>query len=108
MYQHKLADAPEWTIVTFEVGYPPDGSTPPHKHGGANVFAFVLEGEVLSAMNDEEPKVYKPGESWYVKLNASCLVNVQCLSTAQILRPPLSLTLVVRRIGSNHQAAAIE
>lgn len=35
-----------------------------HRHGGANVFAYVLDGEVLSAMNDEEPKVYKPGESW--------------------------------------------
>ena len=65
-YQHKLVDAPEWTIVSAEVSYAPDGSTPPHRHGGANVFAYVLDGEVLSAMNDEEPKVYKPGDSWYV------------------------------------------
>ena len=45
---------------------PGQGSTPPHKHGGANVIAYVLEGEVLSAMNDEEPKVYRPGDSWQV------------------------------------------
>ena len=64
-YQQELADAPEWTILSLDVFYPPDGSTPPHRHGGANVIAYVLEGEVLSAMNDEEPKVYKPGDSWY-------------------------------------------
>ncbi|KAK3710113.1 hypothetical protein LTR37_010544 [Vermiconidia calcicola] len=63
--QHKLADAPEWTIISLEVSYPPDGSTPPHRHGGANVFAYVLEGEVLSGMNDEEPEICRPGESWY-------------------------------------------
>jgi quercetin dioxygenase-like cupin family protein len=63
-YQQKLADAPEWTVITLDVEYPPDGSTPPHRHGGANVFAYVVEGEVLSAMSDEEPKVYHPGESW--------------------------------------------
>ena len=29
------------------------------------MFAYVISGEVLSAMNDEEPKVYKAGETWY-------------------------------------------
>ena len=67
-YQQKLADAPEWTCLSLEVLYPPDGSTPPHKHGGANVIAYVLEGEVLSGVMDEDPKVYGPGDSWY-----SCL-----------------------------------
>ena len=57
-YQHKLADAPEWTIICLNVSYPPDGSTPPHRHGGANVFAYVLEGEVLSKSlkDDRVPK----------------------------------------------------
>lgn len=67
-FMQKLADAPEWTTVQLDVSYPGDGSTPPHKHGGANVFAYVIEGEVLSGMNDEEPKVYKAGDSWYVFL----------------------------------------
>jgi quercetin dioxygenase-like cupin family protein len=49
----------------MEVIFKPDGSSPPHKHGGANVFALVIEGEILSGMNDGEAKVYKRGETWY-------------------------------------------
>ena len=63
-YEYKLADAPEWTTLTMEVDFEPDGSAPPHRHGGANVFALVVSGQVLSAMNDGEAKVYGPGESW--------------------------------------------
>lgn len=47
------------------VEYPPGGSTPPHRHGTANVIAYVVDGEMLSAMNDGEAAVYKKGETWY-------------------------------------------
>lgn len=58
-------DQPDLTVVGLVIDYPPDGSTPPHRHGGASVFGYVIEGEVLCAMNDDEPKVYRKGESWY-------------------------------------------
>ena len=61
----KLKDAPEWTCVQLDVKLPPNASSPPHRHGGANVFAFVAEGEITSAMNEGEAKVYKTGETWY-------------------------------------------
>lgn len=61
----KLKDAPEWTCVQLEVFFPPNSSSPPHRHGGANVFAFVADGEITSAMNEGEAKVYKKGETWY-------------------------------------------
>jgi hypothetical protein len=63
--QEKLKDAPEWTCVQLDVKLPPNGSSPPHRHGGANVFALVAEGEITSAMNSGEAKVYKSGETWY-------------------------------------------
>jgi quercetin dioxygenase-like cupin family protein len=47
------------------VEYPPDGSTPPHRHGTASVIAYVIEGEILSAMNDGEAKCYGKGGTWY-------------------------------------------
>lgn len=47
------------------IEYPADGSTPPHRHGTASVIGHVLEGEILSAMNDGEAKVYKPHQTWY-------------------------------------------
>ncbi|KAK3055207.1 hypothetical protein LTR09_003760 [Extremus antarcticus] len=65
-YQHQLADHPAWTIIALVVTYPPGGSTPPHHHGAANVFAYVLEGEILGAMDDCDAKVYRAGDSWLV------------------------------------------
>ena len=64
-FQYQLADDPSRTIVGLLVEYPPNGSTPPHRHGTASVIGYVIEGEILSAMNDEEPKRYQKGGSWY-------------------------------------------
>jgi len=47
------------------VEFPPNGSTPPHRHGGASVIAHVIQGTILSKMNDSPAKVYQAGESWY-------------------------------------------
>ena len=55
----------EWTCVQMEIIYPPNASGPPHRHGDANVFAFVADGEITSAMNEGEAKVYKKGETRY-------------------------------------------
>ena len=51
--------------MQLEVNFPPNSSSPPHRHGGANVFAFVADGEITSAMNEGDAKVYKKGETWY-------------------------------------------
>jgi len=50
--------------VGLEVYYPPGGTTPPHRHAGATAVAYVLEGEFLSGMNGNPPKVYLPGEKF--------------------------------------------
>lgn len=64
-FQYKLAEEPDKTVVGVIVEYEPGASTPPHRHGTANVIGHVIEGEVLCAMNDGPAKVYKVGESWY-------------------------------------------
>ncbi|KAF4467410.1 cupin 2 conserved barrel domain-containing [Fusarium albosuccineum] len=64
LYDYKLQNAPGKSIVAVELDYPPNGFTPPHRHGGATVVAFVTEGELLSGMNGNPPKVYKAGESF--------------------------------------------
>ncbi len=64
-FQYQLADDPSLTVVGMLIEYPPDGSTPPHRHGTASVIGHVLEGEILSAMNDGDAKAYKQHESWY-------------------------------------------
>lgn len=65
VFQYKLADNPAQTVVGLLVSFPPDASTPPHRHGTASVIAYVIEGEVLNAMNDAEPTVITKGGTWY-------------------------------------------
>lgn len=47
------------------VEYPPNGATPPHRHGGASVSAYVIRGSVLNKMNNDPMKVIEHGGSWY-------------------------------------------
>ena len=64
VFDHELTNAPGKSIIGLRLNYPPDGFTPPHRHGGATVVAHILSGELLSGMNGNPPRVYKPGESF--------------------------------------------
>lgn len=64
LYDYELKNAPGKSIVGVEVQFPPGGFTPPHRHGGATVVATVTEGQVLSGMNGNPPKVYEVGENF--------------------------------------------
>ncbi|KAJ5691842.1 RmlC-like cupin domain-containing protein [Penicillium macrosclerotiorum] len=64
-YQYKLVNCPGKSIVGLRVEFPPHGSTPPHRHGGASVSAYVISGNLLNKMNDDPMKVIKTGETWF-------------------------------------------
>ncbi|KAF9890403.1 hypothetical protein FE257_006071 [Aspergillus nanangensis] len=64
-YQYKLSNSPGKTIVGLLVEFPPNAATPPHRHGGAAVSAYVLSGTLLNKMNDEPMQVISKGGSWY-------------------------------------------
>ncbi|KAK3306354.1 RmlC-like cupin domain-containing protein [Chaetomium strumarium] len=64
LYDHELPNCPGKSIVGLELSYAPGGWSPPHRHAGATVVAYVLEGEFLSGMNGHAPKVYRPGEQF--------------------------------------------
>ncbi|KAJ5120485.1 cupin 2 [Penicillium bovifimosum] len=63
LYDYELTNAPGKSIIAFNLEYPPDGFTPPHRHGGATLVAFVTQGTILSVMNDNS-RVYQAGESF--------------------------------------------
>ncbi|OJJ06182.1 hypothetical protein ASPVEDRAFT_45600 [Aspergillus versicolor CBS 583.65] len=65
VYQYRLVNCPGKTIVGMLVEYPPNGATPPHRHGGASVTAYVLHGSVLVKMNDDPMRTIEQGGSWY-------------------------------------------
>ena len=54
--------ATEGRMLTVE--YPPGVSTPAHHHDGA-IFAYVVEGAVITALDDGAERRYEAGEGWY-------------------------------------------
>lgn len=58
------SNAPGKKAVMLTVSYAPGQASPAHQHPGA-VMAYVLEGAVVSKLNDEPQKTYKAGEFWY-------------------------------------------
>jgi quercetin dioxygenase-like cupin family protein len=59
-----LPDAVGKDAVMLTVTYAPGQASLPHVHPGS-VFAYVLEGEVESQMEGEQPMKYKAGQYWY-------------------------------------------
>ncbi len=66
VFERELPDVPGKSLVAVEVRYPPGGASPPHTHPkSAFIYAHVVSGEVVSAVDDERPRVYRAGEGWY-------------------------------------------
>ncbi|KAI0183830.1 RmlC-like cupin domain-containing protein [Xylaria flabelliformis] len=65
VFQNKLGNAPGKTILGMVVTFPPNASTPPHRHGGTSVTAYVLEGTLLNKMNNDPTQVISAGGTWY-------------------------------------------
>jgi len=59
-----LPDAPGKFGVVALVSFEPGQAATPHLHDGS-LFAYVLEGEVVSQMAGEEAVTYRQGDSWY-------------------------------------------
>lgn len=64
-FSYKLVGIPNKTMVSLRVEFPPNGSTPPHRHGGANVGAYVVKGNLLNKMNDDPMRTIEEGGSWF-------------------------------------------
>ncbi|KAJ6115402.1 RmlC-like cupin domain-containing protein [Penicillium sp. IBT 16267x] len=64
-YQYKLSNCPGKTIVGLCITFPPNASTPPHRHGSCAVSAYVVNGTLLNKMNDDPMKVMNTGGTWH-------------------------------------------
>jgi quercetin dioxygenase-like cupin family protein len=65
VYQHELPNVPGKSIKGVLVEYGPGGSSPAHTHPkSAFIYATVLEGEILSQVNDGPVTTYKAGQSF--------------------------------------------
>lgn len=74
LMKQPLTDVPGKSAVMATVTLAPGQSAAPHLHPGS-IFAYVLEGEVVSQLEGQEPKTYATGESWYEPPRAHHLVT---------------------------------
>lgn len=66
--------AAEPRVQVLEVSYPPGGASASHRHPCA-VIAYVIEGELRSAVGDGPERVYHTGQSFYEAPNAQHRVS---------------------------------
>jgi len=64
LQEHTLTNVPGKKTIMLTVDYAPGQATVPHSHTGTAV-AYVLEGEIISRVNDGKAITYKVGDSFY-------------------------------------------
>ena len=64
LINQRLADMTGKEGTVLIVDYAPGAASGPHVHPGS-VFAYVLEGTVVSQLKGDEPMTYTKGQSWY-------------------------------------------
>jgi quercetin dioxygenase-like cupin family protein len=74
LMKQPLTDVPGKNVMMATVTLMPGQSAAPHLHPGS-IFAYVLEGQVVSQLEGQEPKTYSAGESWYEPPRAHHLVT---------------------------------
>lgn len=66
VFDRELPNVPGKSLMAVEVLYPPGAASPSHTHPkSAFIYAYVLSGEILSAVDNEEPRLYRAGEGWH-------------------------------------------
>ncbi|KAH8804376.1 choline dehydrogenase [Xylogone sp. PMI_703] len=65
VFNYKLANCPGKSSIGLLVKFPPDGASPPHRHGGAAISVYVLEGTVLNKMNNDPTYVIEVGGTFH-------------------------------------------
>ena len=59
-----LREAPGHDVIMLTVEFLPGQSAKPHRHPGS-VFAYVLEGDIISQLEGQKPITYHQGQYWY-------------------------------------------
>jgi quercetin dioxygenase-like cupin family protein len=69
-----IPEAPGKLVLIATVTYKPAQASEAHMHPGS-IFAYVLEGHVVSQLEGAPARTYGPGESWYEPPGAHHLVS---------------------------------
>ena len=74
LMRQALPDAKGKQVTMLTVNYAPGASSDAHVHPGS-VFAYVLEGAVVSQLEGQPERTYHKGESWYEPPRTGHLVS---------------------------------
>jgi quercetin dioxygenase-like cupin family protein len=81
LLQQALPNAEGKTFTSQIVDFPPGAGAPPHRHGQAFVYAYVLQGAVRSQVDDQPATTYHQGENWFEEPGAHHVVAANPSST---------------------------
>jgi quercetin dioxygenase-like cupin family protein len=97
IFERELPNAPGKSLLAVEVVYPPGGASPPHRHpASAFIYAYVVSGAIVSAVDDQKPRIYRAGESFYEAPGAHHRVSRNASTT----KPAKLLAVFVKNSGN--------
>jgi quercetin dioxygenase-like cupin family protein len=64
LFQRVLPNVEGKTFTSVIIEFPPGAGTPPHRHGAAFVWAYVLAGAIRIKLDDEPTRTCREGDSW--------------------------------------------
>ena len=88
-------------VLMSTVTYPPGGASPPHRHD-AQVFVYVLEGELVMQVQGGPNVTLKPGETFYESPSDVHAVSANASQTA----PAKFLVFIIKDKGAPTTRAA--
>jgi quercetin dioxygenase-like cupin family protein len=97
----ELAGDPGKEVLMSTVTYPPGGASPPHRHD-AQVFVYVLEGELIMQVQGGPKVTLKPGETFYESPSDVHSVSANASQTA----PAKFLVFIIKNKGAPTTRAA--
>ena len=88
-------------VLMSTVTYPPGGASPPHRHD-AQVFVYLLEGELVMQVQGGPKVTLKPGETFYEGPSDVHAVSANASQTA----PAKFLVFIIKDKGAPTTRAA--
>jgi quercetin dioxygenase-like cupin family protein len=88
-------------VLMSTVTYPPGGASPPHRHD-AQVFVYVLEGELFMQVQGGPRVTLKPGDTFYESPSDVHAVSANASQTA----PAKFLVFIIKDKGAPTTRAA--
>jgi quercetin dioxygenase-like cupin family protein len=94
LFESTLPNVKGKTFTSAIVDFPPAARAVPHRHGGAFVYAYVLDGTVRSRLAGQPAHTYRQGQDWVEQPGADHVLteNVSASKPARLLVVFISTT----------------